>query len=164
MGRPKAPEDQQLRARDFYLEGLTAKAIVRLLDDEFEEPVSLRTVGRWIADFTSSGLQVNAPEGLALKDRYASTDRTWLMDRRYRGMALKDRYASTGRTWLMDRRYRGMALKDRCDLTDHSWMMDRRYEGTAYTREDATLVANNMMNISSKRTCSFCKLVEITRP
>ena len=142
MGRPKAPEDQQLRARYFYLEGLTAKAIVRLLDDEFEEPVSLRTVGRWIADFTSSGLQVNAPEGLALKDRYAST----------------------GRTWLMDRRYRGMALKDRCDLTDHSWMMDRRYEGTAYTREDATLVANNMMNISSKRTCSFCKLVEITRP
>ena len=142
MGRPKAPEDQQVSARRYYLQGLTAKAIMAMLELEYETPVSLRTVGRWVAGFTSSGLQVKAPNGLALKDRYDSTDHTW----------------------MTDRRYRGMALTHRCDLTDHSWMMDRRYEGTAYTREDATLVANNMMNIISKRTCSFCKLVEITRP
>ena len=57
-----------------------------------------------------------------------------------------------------------MALKDRCDLTDHSWMMDWRYEGTVYTREDASTVANNLVNIRSKRICSFCNRVEITRP
>ena len=104
--------------------------------------VSLRTVGRWVATFTSSGLQVKAPKGLALKDKYDSTDHTW----------------------MMDRRYRGMALKDRCDLTDHSWMMDWRYEGTVYTRKDASAVANNLVSIRSKRTCSFCNRVEITRP
>ena len=91
-----------------------------MLEQEYEMPVSLRIVGRWVAAFTSSGLQVKAPKGLALKDKY--------------------------------------------DSTDHTWMMDWRYEGTVYTREDASAVANNLVNISSKRTCSFHNRVEITRP
>ena len=91
LGRPKAPEGQQGSARKHYLQGSTAKTFTVMLEQEYEMLVSLRTVGRWVATFTSSGLQVKAPKGLALKDKYDSTDHTWMMDRRYRGMALKDR-------------------------------------------------------------------------
>ena len=59
---------------------------------------------------------------------------------------------------------KGIALKDRCDLEDHTWMMDRKYEAMAYTREDASVMSNNLVNIRSKRTCLFCQRVEITRP
>ena len=58
----------------------------------------------------------------------------------------------------------GLALKDEYDSIDNTWTMDWRSEGTVYTREDASAVANNLVNIRSKRTCSFCNRVEITRP
>ena len=120
MGRPKSPEDQQLRAYALHEQGFIPKAIKKKLELEVKEPVSLRTVERWRAGFKSKHFQAKIPTG--------------------------------------------MPLKDRCGLGDHTWMMDRRYEGTDYTREDVSAVANNLVNIRSKRTCSFCNRVEITRP
>jgi len=120
LGRPKSPEEQQLRAHVLHEQGFTPKAIKQELEQEFEKPVSLRTVERWRSDFKSNRFQVKVPKGLALKDR--------------------------------------------CDLGDHTWMMDRKYEAMAYTREDASEVTSNLMNIRSKRTCLFCKKEEITRP
>ena len=69
MGRPKSPEEQQLRAHVLHEQGFTPKAIKQELEQEFEKPVSLRTVERWRSDFKSKRFQVKVPKGTALKDR-----------------------------------------------------------------------------------------------
>lgn len=54
MGRPKASAEQQVFARDKFYGGLMPKAILIEIEKEFDEPVSLRTVERWIRGFRKS--------------------------------------------------------------------------------------------------------------
>ena len=82
MGRPKSPENQQLRAYALHEQGFLPKAIKQELEQEFEKPVSLRTVERWRSDFKSKRFQVKVPKGLAFKDRCDLGDHTWMMDRK----------------------------------------------------------------------------------
>jgi len=53
LGRPKAPEGQQVSARKHYLQGSTAKTFTVMLEQGYEMLVSLRAVGRWVAAFNN---------------------------------------------------------------------------------------------------------------
>ena len=67
LGRPKVPEGQQVSARKYYLQGSTAKMLTVMLEQEYEMPVSLRTLGRWVAVFTSRGLTGQSAQWVGLK-------------------------------------------------------------------------------------------------
>lgn len=51
MGRPKSSAEQEAFIYEKYYSGLGAKAIKRLLEQNFPEPLSLRTVERKCAEF-----------------------------------------------------------------------------------------------------------------
>ena len=51
MPRQRASPEQHKRAYDLFLEGSGPAAILRMLEDEFEEPVSARTVATWVKSF-----------------------------------------------------------------------------------------------------------------
>jgi len=51
LARPLKSREQQLRAWDLFRKGLGTGAIVSKLEQEFHEPVSRRTVERWIEGF-----------------------------------------------------------------------------------------------------------------
>jgi len=55
MGRPVASPDQQVSAYTYFRRGFSARAILELLELNFDTPVSLRTVERWVSGFKSSG-------------------------------------------------------------------------------------------------------------
>ena len=55
MSRPVASPDQQVFAYTYFRRGFSARAILELLELNFDTPVSLRTVERWVNGFKSSG-------------------------------------------------------------------------------------------------------------
>ena len=66
-------------------------------------PLSLRSIGRWVAAFTSSALQVKPPNGLVLKDKYDLTDHSWMTGWRYEGTAYTGDSASAVATTFPER-------------------------------------------------------------
>ena len=58
MPRPKAGTAQQGRAYQLYKEGLGPTAIFEKLCEEFEDPVSARTVSTWLRGFRGLGEEV----------------------------------------------------------------------------------------------------------
>ena len=55
MSRPVASPDQQIIAYTYFRRGFSARAILKLLELNFDTPVSLRTVERWVSGFKSRG-------------------------------------------------------------------------------------------------------------
>jgi hypothetical protein len=51
MARPKKSPSQQIRAYDLHKGGFSPEAILGQLEQEFDKPVSLRTVERWTQGF-----------------------------------------------------------------------------------------------------------------
>ena len=61
MGRPKADPNQQARAYQLYGQGYGPKAIHAQLEEEFDSPVSLRTLSSWVQRFKEVPVHLYAP-------------------------------------------------------------------------------------------------------